>query len=304
MLYVGGMPRSGSTLIDLALGQLPGHVAVGELFYLWTAGVQRNLKCGCGQTFTECTFWRDVGAKAYGGWAAVDVPEVLRLRAAVDETKSMPFLLMPSLKPGFADDLARYGEILTKLYRAILEVSGGDIVVDSSKRPSLAYVLANTAEVDLRLVHVVRDPRGVAYSWTKTVPLPEGNTTKTHMPKWSPAKSARRWVTVNGMIGRLARRGVPHVTVRYEDFVRDPRREVQRVAELTGVADVAGALDFITDEGLAPTAHHTVQGGRIRFQEGPIKLRVDEAWRTQMPAAQMRFVSAATWPLRTRYDYR
>ena len=35
VLYVGGWGRSGSTLLDLALGQIPGFVSVGELRYLW-----------------------------------------------------------------------------------------------------------------------------------------------------------------------------------------------------------------------------------------------------------------------------
>ena len=303
MLYVGGMPRSGSTLIDLALGQLPGHVAVGELFYLWTGGVERNLRCGCGKPFSDCEFWQQVGAKAFGGWEHLDLPDVLRLRDSVDATRSMPWLLRPGLRPGFAGDLTRYADILTQLYDAILDVSGADVVVDSSKRPSLAYVLASAPGVDLSVAHVVRDPRGVAYSWTKTVALPEGNTGKSHMPTWSPAKTARRWMTVNGMIARLAHRGVPSVTVRYEDFVQDPREELRRVAELTGVADLPGALDFVSDAGLASANHHTVQGGRIRFQEGPIKLRLDEAWREQMPKSQQRLVSAATWPLRGRFGY-
>ena len=303
VLYVGGMPRSGSTLIDLALGQLPGHVAVGELFYLWTAGVERNLKCGCGEHFDDCPFWREVGERAFDGWGQVDLAEVNRLRARVDATRALPSLLRPGRDLDFARDLDAYSDILRRLYRAILDVSGATFVVDSSKRPSLAYVLEQAADIDLRIAHVVRDPRGVAFSWQKTVKLPEGNTAKTHMPKWSPAKTSRRWVTVNALVGRVARR-VPSVTIRYEDFVDNPRRELLRVAALTGVSDVPGALDFLTDDGLQPAAHHTVQGGRIRFQEGPITLRADEQWRREMPARDRRLVSSATWPSRTRYHYR
>ena len=303
VLYVGGMPRSGSTLIDLALGQLPGHVAVGELFYLWTAGVERNLKCGCGEHFYDCPFWTKVGNQTFGGWAAADREEINRLRGRVDATRSLPALLRPGHDTAFARDLRDYTQILTRLYASILDVSGADFVVDSSKRPSLAYVLEQAPAIDLRIAHVVRDPRGVAFSWQKTVELPEGNTSKTHMPKWSPLKTSRRWVTVNGLIARVARR-VPSVTIRYEDFVEDPQRELGHVAALTGVNDVPGALDFISAEGLLPAAHHTVQGGRIRFHEGPVALRADQQWRQDMPENQRRLVSAVTWPSRGRYGYR
>ena len=302
VLYVGGMPRSGSTLIDLALGQLPDHVAVGELFYLWTAGVQRNLKCGCGQHFDECPFWQQVGEQAFGGWQQVDRTEIARLRQRVDATRSLPHMMRPTPDVDFYRDLGAYTEILTNLYTAIAATSGASVVVDSSKRPSLAYVLERAPGIDLQLAHVVRDPRGVAFSWQKTVPLPPGNTSKTHLPKWSPLKTSRRWVTVNELIARVGRR-VPSVTIRYEDFVSDPRQQIGRVADLTGVADRPGALDFITADGLLAAQHHTVQGGRIRFQEGPIKLRRDEQWRTDMPSGQRLLVSAATWPSRHRYNY-
>jgi Sulfotransferase family len=296
------MPRSGSTLIDLALGQLPRHVAVGELFYLWTAGVERNLTCGCGVEFYDCPFWTEVGKRTFGGWASVDRNEIRRLRTRIDSTKALPSLVRPGRDNEFARDLDSYSRILTRLYAAILEVSGAEFVVDSSKRPSLAYVLEQAQNIDLRVAHVVRDPRGVAFSWQKSVRLPEGNTSKTHLPQWSPLKSSRRWVTVNGLIGRVARR-VPSVTVRYEDFVLDPRRELTRVATLTGVADVPGALDFVTDAGLQPATHHTVQGGRVRFHEGPIALHADQQWQQDMPTGTRRLVSTATWPSRTRYDY-
>ena len=302
VLYVGGMPRSGSTLIDLALGQLPDHVAVGELFYLWTAGVDRNLKCGCGKSFDECDFWQDVGNRGFGGWDQIDRERVEHLRQRVDTTKAMPQLIKPSLRPDFQQDLDEYVEVLTTLYRAISDVSGKAVVVDSSKRPSLAYVLHYAPNVDVRIAHVVRDPRGVAFSWQKDVKLPEGNTAKTHMPRWSPAKTSRRWVTVNGLIARIAHR-VPSVTIRYEDFVADPSRELLKVAALSGVSDVDGVLDFVDGTQLLPAKHHTVQGGRIRFTEGPITLRRDEQWRSDMPASQRRLVSAATWPLRTHYNY-
>ena len=53
VLFVGGMPRSGSTLFDLMVGQLPGHCDVGELFYLWQAGPLRDQLCACGEPFSE-----------------------------------------------------------------------------------------------------------------------------------------------------------------------------------------------------------------------------------------------------------
>lgn len=305
VLYVAGMPRSGSTLLELMLGQLVGHCDVGELFYLWNEGVEHNLRCACGNHFDKCPFWLEVGQKAYGGWSNVDATEVRRLQRRVDYTSRLPLILQPGLNPRFARDLERYVELLAPLYRAVAEVAGAKVVVDSTKRPSLAYILARMPEIDLRMVHVLRDPRGVAYSWSKVVELPEGTSTMGRMHQRSARLTARRWVTVNAMIAALARRGTPRVTVRYEDLVRDPRGELGRIAQLT--ADVTGVtdpLEFIRGDEFDQAGSHAVAGGRIRMRSGPIALSLDEKWRREYPLSRRRMVAAMTWPLRRVYGYR
>src|SRR6266542_1121845 len=39
VLFIGGYSRSGSTLLDLLLGQLPGFFSSGELAYIWSHGL-------------------------------------------------------------------------------------------------------------------------------------------------------------------------------------------------------------------------------------------------------------------------
>jgi hypothetical protein len=298
------MPRSGSTLLDLMLGQFVGHCDVGELFYLWLSGVERNFRCACGEHFDKCPFWLEVGQKAYGGWSAVDLTEVRRLQRRVDATGRLLLIMKPALSPRFRRDLDRYIELITPLYRAVAEVSGASVVVDSTKRPSLAYILARAEGIDLRMVHVLRDPRGVAYSWSQVVELPEGTSTKGRMNQRSARLTARRWVTVNAMIAALARRGTPRVTLRYEDLVRDPRTQLSRVAALT--ADVTGVtdpLEFLHGNEFEQAGSHAVAGGRIRMRSGPIALSLDEKWRREYGASRRRLVALMTWPLRRRYGY-
>ncbi len=304
VLYVAGMPRSGSTLLDLMLGQLPGHCDVGELFYMWQAGPLRDQRCGCGEVFSACPFWTEVGRVAFGGWDRVDVREVLQLQASVDKTVYLPLILAARLFPSYQRRLDQYMALLTTLYAAIRQVSGATVVIDSTKRPSLAYILRRTPGVDLALVHIVRDPRGVVTSWSREVALPEGAGPRSHLRRQSPVLISRRWLTVNAMIGMLERLGVPRVLLRYEDLVRRPSDELRRVARLHGDALRADDLDFLSTEGLHLSSSHTVAGGRVRFQTGVVPLRTDERWRTEMSARQRRFVEVVTWPLRRRYGYR
>ena len=59
ILYIAGAGRSGSTLLERLLGQLPACVAVGEARHLWRED-PTTARCGCGRVLTECDHWRAV----------------------------------------------------------------------------------------------------------------------------------------------------------------------------------------------------------------------------------------------------
>jgi hypothetical protein len=303
VLYVGGMPRSGSTLTDLMLHQLPGHVGVGELFYLWRNGLAHDGLCACAEPFSRCPFWSEVGRVAFGGWEHVDSAHVMRLQEQIDRTARIPLLLLPRRPRRFDARLEEYAGILRRLYAAIVQVSGQPVVVDSSKRPSLAYVLRTMPDVDLAVAHVVRDPRGVAFSFAKHVALPTGAALRDEMPRSTTRKVSRRWVSVNAMIAGLRLVGVPVARVRYEDLVTAPSRELARILALTGQDPPEGAFEHVTPDGITVPRTHVVAGGRIRLASGTMPLRLDEQWQREMPARSRRLVEVMTAPVRWKYGY-
>lgn len=307
LLVVGGIGRSGSTLLDRLLGQLPGHVSVGELgVRLWDRSLTRDWPCGCGQPFRSCPFWTEVGERAFGGWDAIDLPEVIRLQRAVNQTQKVPMLLAPRIVPGFSATLDRYLGYLTKVYAAIRDVSGARVVVDSSKAPSVPYMLRHAEELDVTIAHVVRDPRGVAYSWTKQKPNRAelgGDGKPAFMPTIKPRKVARRWMTINGMITALPRVGVPVIRLRYEDVVTRPGEELARVAQRLGEDVDPDELSFIRSTEVELQEAHTASGNPNRFDSGWVPLRLDEAWRDELPADSRRTVELITAPLRRVYGY-
>ena len=61
ILYIGGCTRSGSTLVDRMLGQLPGFVSTGEFGLITTHSITENRLCGCGRRFRDCPYWQAVG---------------------------------------------------------------------------------------------------------------------------------------------------------------------------------------------------------------------------------------------------
>lgn len=302
VLYVGGLGRSGSTLLDRMLGQVPGMVSAGELVHLWRRGVTDDERCGCGERFSACPFWGRVGELAFGGWDTLSGEQMCALQASVDRTRFLPYLLQPALSRSYAGRLTRFADLLSRLYPAIAEVAGAQVVVDSSKHASYAYLLRRVPTVDLRVLQVVRRVEGVAYSWSKTVERPEVDGEQT-MPIVSPVRVGLRWTAQNTLFDVLGRRlGVPTALVRYEDMVRDPRAAVAAALELTGLVGAAG-LDFVGDNWVTLGVSHTVAGNPMRFRTGRLELRADEEWRERMESSHRRTVSALTWPVRGRYGY-
>ena len=303
MLYLAGLGRSGTTIIERTLAGLPGTTSVGELVFVWERGVRRNELCGCGERFLSCPFWTEVGQNAFGGWDTVSVEHVLALQRSVDRNRFIPGLASAHATSAFSGRLDEFRQILSMLYAAIRDVAGCDAIIDSSKHVSYAYVLRGTPGIDLRVLHVVRDSPAVAHSWNKVVSRPEGRLGGDPlMTRWTPAKTAGHWVVQNLLAESLAARSVPVQRVRYEDFVAEPDRVVRG---LTGFAvGTPGAKVPGIAEGLVTLGtHHSVSGNPMRFTTGATQLAADDAWRLGLSARDRRMVELITAPLRYRYGY-
>jgi hypothetical protein len=302
VLFLGGAGRSGSTLLERMLGQLPEAVAVGEVVHLVRRGLLDDDGCGCGCPFSVCPFWTKVGEHAFGGWpTGADAQRWEADQLAVDRNRDVPALVTGG-SASFRAAVARHTERLGSLYRSVAEVSGATVIVDSSKHVSTALVLRRTAGVDLHVVHLVRDSRGVAHSWTKEVARPETREGTT-MPRYHPASAAAWWDWFNLGFAGIARLGVPTTTLRYEDLVADPRRHIGAIARSVGLRADRDALAFLTDSSVRLDSDHSVAGNPMRFRTGTLHLRADDAWRSELDVGSRRIVTAVTAPLLARHGY-
>ncbi|WP_433374681.1 sulfotransferase [Actinoplanes sp. CA-142083] len=299
VLFLGGLGRSGTTLVERLLGELPGVCALGEVVHLWQRDLRDDERCGCGARFSACQFWRRVGALAFGGWHNVDVDRVHYLRAAVERTRHIPRLATAVEAP---EEVHEYAEYYSRVYAAAAEVSGARIVVDSSKHSALAHVLRWAGDLNLRVVHVVRDARGVAYSWTKTVSRPETDGAA-EMTRYSPGRSALLWNAHNAAFGLLARRGVPVRRIRYEEFVSDPLVALADLASFAGIVLGPSDLSFVEDGHADLKVGHSAAGNPMRFTVGRVALRRDDAWVSALPSRQRRLVGAVCAPMLRAYGY-
>jgi hypothetical protein len=303
VLYIGGYSRSGSTLLDRMLGQLPGWVSTGELGYLTTHSLDQNRLCGCGVRFLDCPFWTQVGKEAFGGWDTPEGADLQALYPQVTRHRYIPWLLLPGLRPGFRRKLDRYAELHGRLYRAIAQVGGAEVVIDSTIDPSRAFVLRRVPGVDLRILHLTRDSRGTAFSWTKVVTMKDSVDEVVYKGTIPPALTALRWMLYHLMIHGLGLLDGRQLMVRYEDVVQAPRRQLQRIAAYLGQELDDRDLGFVAPGSVRLVADHTAVGNDMRFHTGEVRLRVDDEWRRALPAGQRRIVTALTWPFLRRYRY-
>jgi hypothetical protein len=84
VLFLGGHGRSGSTILDRLLGQLPGFFSIGELRNVWQRSLLEDQLCGCGEPFSRCGFWRAVVDRALGDVDAATVRAIVDQKQAVD----------------------------------------------------------------------------------------------------------------------------------------------------------------------------------------------------------------------------
>jgi hypothetical protein len=308
VLYIAGWGRSGSTIMGNILGQLPGFAHVGELANVWTRSVIEDSLCGCGARFSECAEWSRVFARAFGGIDAEHARRMVELKLHWPSNKAL--LLRAAtrrqLSPDSGDLLARgYKENLRRLYAAIDSEIGPRVIVDSSKVPSYASAIGSLPNVDLRVVHLVRDPRATTYSWLRHIERSDAGRPLT-MERLETWQSAARWWSWNATTEVITRElARPTVRVSYEQFVRDPKATLSTVLDLVGdVTTVDRAeLPFISDREVELEPTHTVWGNHRRRRAGRVLISADEEWKANMGRAERAVVAAMTYPLARRYGY-
>ncbi|MGH9246818.1 MAG: sulfotransferase family protein [Acidimicrobiales bacterium] len=304
VLLIAGTGRSGSTILANVVGQAPGFFSGGEFRYIWERGLIENRLCGCGARFRECELWSKVLVEAFGAAEGIPSDRLVAAERRVLRSRHLVRLFLGRRRGN--DVLHRLGEYpaaVDALYRGVQAVTGARVIVDSSKLPAYGYVLDQLPHIDLRIVHLVRDPRASAYSWSRSKTQPDRGRPGT-MVRRSPLRSAADWTVWNAAAQALWAGG--HATerylrVRYEDFATNPRAVADAVCDWLGES---ARPPFIDDRSIDLGVHHTVAGNPDRLQRGPVELRLDEDWRTAMSRRDRTAVTAVTFPLLNLYGYR
>lgn len=300
VLYITGWCRSGSTVLGNVLAEVPGVVHVGELRFLWLNGVcgqGSNSQCGCGLPLTGCPLWAKVleEVRPADRMLTEHARDVVSWQAACRTRHTWTVLRRLPANP--------WPDTLAATYRAIAAQTGARVIVDSSKFASDAALLPHTG-ITPAYVHLIRDPRAVAWSWLQP---------KRYTGRRGAIDSTWHWTGFN-LAAEAVGRAHPHasLTMRYEDLTRSPRAAVSAVLDLIGpslgpgigpgigqsVANPVGADGTVELGG-----NHTVTGNPNRFERGRTAITEDLRWPGRLSLRDRTLTTALALPLMRRYGY-
>lgn len=308
ILYVASIGRSGSTLLDSILGAHPDVATAGEI-HLWPHELDSGgvLRCGSGEFVGDCPFWtemlRHVDPRAQRG------PSLTRLREAHHHGRTARFdrirdLGSRPLSGGERAPIMDYARNSEEIFAAFAEVAAAQggreprWIVDASKDPWRLLWLARSGLFDLRVVHLVRDPRAFVHSVTRLPGAGAGLGAG-----WKRHKMALRqsisWVVHNRLISMILDSHVDpscSLVVRYEDLAAEPFSEAARIC---------GLLDLDFDSGMVEDfrggSPFAMGGNTMRHREGPIRL--DRRWESDLPWSRRLIAGAVATGSRRRYGY-
>ena len=138
--------------------------------------------------------------------------------------------------------------------------------------------------LDLKVIHLVRDPRGNTASIMKHTRV-------------GVSRAARRWRHYNLEAGRLQHLLPPAswMLLHYEELCADPQGTLDRIAGFIGVEPDPVPTDL-------QAAEHHVIGNSMRLRAVG-EIRQDQTWREVLDSNDLRIIADITGPLSHRLGF-
>jgi hypothetical protein len=248
LVYIMGAGRSGTTLLDIILGNNPGIFSAGELNrFTRNAGVPRT---GGRQSGTD-RFWKAFKDSLED---ALGQPDYERLHGVAMRYEYHKAFIRP---PRRIDP--RYKRYIETFFRLLFEHAGTDVIVDSSKYPMRGLFLSRILDCETCYIYIKRNPRDVVRSFsTKDVEQPRKG--------WLMANLYLLWVHLacRNIYRRLGKKHKA-VTVTYDELVSHPGRTLQTISSALDLD--LGQVMARVDEGAPLVPGRLFEGNRIRNEE-------------------------------------
>jgi hypothetical protein len=235
--------------------------------------------------------------------AGVEPGRMAELAERLDHTRRLGRVLTRRLSGTASDEWAELAAGTGALYRAAYRHSGASFLVDLSKIPTHLLLLEGLPDVELRILHLIRDGRAVTYSWERKrrrarAGGSEGDGMYRHP---SVAADLGIWLVQNFAVDAIARRVTHGTRLQYERLTAAPEPELSAALARLGVtgAEPRDPLEPSDEQ------DHAVGGNdRVRFAPAGTAITPDEAWRRELSPGRKRLWSALALPGLLRFGYR
>jgi hypothetical protein len=219
VIYVMGQPRSGSTILGVALGNCTDIFFAGELCN-WLATSGRPILGGS----ERVQFWQDVSADVDGASELFGTEVFQHIERGLSAFRIDSWRARRRLR-------APFRRVTESLYRSIANRARVTHIVDTSHLPMRARELQGMEGVDLYLVFLVRNVESVVASQTRHV--------KRHdvaKRRWSFfTVNARLWWTYLLSVTVFLRQPRDRrLLLRHEDFVANPKEVLREILDFVG----------------------------------------------------------------------
>lgn len=296
-----GSPYTGSTLLGMLLANHPACASIGAATGLPAKIDLGTYRCSCGVRFTDCPFWSRIAERTEDLEHPVTVfkkdfwnthVRVSRRRwlngvfvsslgnSSLNAARDMAVGWTPPLRRRMAE--ARVST--WSLARAVLEETGKTVFVDTARYHQRPRYLQGSPRLDLKVIHLVRDPRGNAASIMKHTGV-------------DAATAARRWRHYNVEADRV-RRLFPEdswLRLHYEELCAGPQQTLDMVARFIGVDPIPLARY------LEPSERHVI-GNSMRL-ETVEEIREDRSWIERLSDEDLRVIARLTSSASHRLGY-
>lgn len=299
LVFIAGWMRSGTTLLAELIGSCPGALAVGELTQMWAA-LDRDKICSCGHPVTLCVVWGAVAQQVQvkhgiGPDGPISYAKFSALVRSLLRTRALPTLCRlrrdrPELWP---QEVRLFVEVMQTVLAVVSETSGCTVIVESSKQATSMVAFGLLTDVPVTPLHLVRDPRAVAYSESRHSQSGGG---RPHLgpPVHGLFMSATFW-NVTLILCHWLGRGIPgYRLLRYERLAGDPVGTMRSLAAGLSLEPP----QFVGSHSVALAPSHVVDGNPSRFGSRLREIQTDERWRLHQPRAERIAVTVLTAPFR------
>jgi hypothetical protein len=238
----------------------------------------------------DLQFWADVRRQYEAQGLSTDYGHLYDMQGEIENYSRFLALLLGRVSP---EACTEYCTHVVGVFRAIHEASGLDIIVDEAKRPTRGLALLRCQGIEVSVIHLVRDPRGVVWSQKK----------RTVEHKYKSPLTAAVHYSAKSLMSLLVQLSAPPGTVlrvRYEDLARNPASELRRIGQFLGLS-MESVIDKI-EGGDFLQVPYLLDGNRIR-REKEIRLRFDDTWRKRQGLGDRLVASLFTLPFFLLFGY-